>query len=202
MKRFFVGLAAFILTIPGQAISGEVIDNATVGLHVSKPDGWQYLTAEVNASNLRNLHLDDKDFQAAVAKYATAPIIAFTKYAEPYDDVNPSFKINLRPQGGLAGRSASEVLAAVLPGLKRAFADLAIQQEPLATTVSGMPASYARLTYTMTNGGKQYPVTSEMWIVPRGQYFFVIGAGSRQDEANGTRAEIHAIIDKLRIDPQ
>ena len=42
--------------------------------------------------------------------------------------------------------------------------------------------------------GRKFPTSSELWIVPRGDYFFMIGAGTRQDERNGSREEIHEIL--------
>ena len=38
--------------------------------------------------------------------------------------------------------------------------------------------------------------------MPRGNFFFLIGAGTRQDEATGGRAEIRSILDSVKIDQQ
>jgi hypothetical protein len=202
MKTFLYVLVFLSLGFVAHAQPAEIVSNPTVGIEVAKPAGWQHLTAGAIAENLRSIEMDDKEFQEAVAKYATVPIIAFSKYAEPYQDLNPSFKINLRPSGQLSGRSASDILGLVVPSLKKAFSDLVVQDGPTVTSVSGLPAAYARLTYTMSASGMQFPTTSELWIVPRGNYFFIIGAGTRQDEANGTRAEIRSILESLQIDPQ
>ena len=35
--------------------------------------------------------------------------------------------------------------------------------------------------------------------MPRGDYFFMIGAGIRQDERTGTRREIEEILNTVRI---
>jgi hypothetical protein len=180
----------------------ETVVNKTLGLEVTKPAGWQFLTAEANAENLRSVHADDKDLQQAFAKYASAPVVAFSKYAEPYSDLNPSFKLNIRPAGQFAGRNAREILAVVLPTLRRAFPDMKVEQEPSETLVSGQPASYARFQYTLVAGEKRFATVSELWIVPRKSYFIMIGAGTRQDEANGTRAEIHSILATVKLDPQ
>jgi len=40
---------------------------------------------------------------------------------------------------------------------------------------------------------------SEIWVVPSGPVFFMIGTGTRADEKNGSRAEARAIVDSLRI---
>lgn len=201
MRTLLCVLAFLILGVEARAQAVEIVSNQTIGIEVAKPEGWQHLTAEANAQNLRNIEMDDKEFQEMVAKYASAPVVAFSKYAEPYPDLNPTFKVNLRPAGQLAGRSATDVLAIVIPTFKKISADLVVEEGPTETTVSGLPAAYVRLNYTMSAAGMQFPITSEIWIVPRGKFFFLIGAGTRQDEATGTRAEIRSILESVKIDP-
>ena len=202
MKLLTFAVMLLTLGLGAHAEAAEIVTNKTVGLEIVKPDGWQHLTAEANVANLRAIEMEDKNLQKAIIKYGNAPVVAFTKYAEPYPDVNPSFKIGLRAAGQLAGRDAKDVLAVVLPVLEKALADVAVQEGPVETSVAGLPAAYVRLTYTMSAGGAQFPTTSEIWVVPRGSFFFLIGAGTRQDEANGTRAEIRAILESMKIDPQ
>jgi hypothetical protein len=135
-----------------------------------------------------------------VAKYATAPIIAMTKYREPYPDLNPSFKVNMRPLGELKGQSAVAITNLVLPQLQRAFADAKVVQTPMEVTISGLKAAYARIDYTLRTGGEEFPTASQLWIIPRGDFFFIVGAGTRQDEKSGSRAEIDVIVKSLRLD--
>ncbi len=201
MKRFLLAISLFGLSSAAVAQVGQTVVNQTLGLEVTKPNDWQHLTAEANAENLRRLHTDDPEFQQAIAKYASAPVIAFTKYAEPYPDLNPSFKINVRPMGQFAGRSATEILSLIVPSLARTFPDMKVEQPPQPTTVAGQPAAYVKIAYTLVAGESRFPTTSEMWIVPKGSFFLMIGAGTRQDEANGTRAEIQSILSTLKFEP-
>jgi hypothetical protein len=46
-------------------------------------------------------------------------------------------------------------------------------------------------------GGKK---TQEIWVVPSGPVFFMIGTGKRADEKNGSRAEVRAIVDSIQIE--
>lgn len=200
--KFAIAFAALIFgSISSQAQSPERIVNRTLGLELVKPADWQFLTAEANAENLQRLHTDDPEFPAAIARYASVPLVAFTKYAEPYPDLNPSFKINARPYGPFADRSAKELITLILPSLSRAFPDLKVEQAPLETVIDGQPAAYVRLTYTLVAGQDRFPTTSELWIVPRQGYFLMIGAGTRQDEANGSREEIQSILSSFKFDP-
>lgn len=199
MKTRLLAIALVLLAAPAVALAPEIIRNETIGLQITKPEAWYTLTAEANAANLGRVEFDDRAIEEAVARYATAPVVAFSKYEEPYDDVNPSIKINIRPQGTLQGQNAVQIMSVMLPALKKAFSDGLIQQAPTETTLSGLPAAYLRLAYTLKAGGASYPTTSELWLVPRGSHFFMVGAGSRTDEKTGSRAELRAIVESIRI---
>jgi hypothetical protein len=57
-----------------------------------------------------------------------------------------------------------------------------------------------RINYSLQiPDGRSFPTTSEMWIVPKGNYFYMIGAGTRQDEKTGSRREIRQILDSVKI---
>ena len=184
---------------PGAASDGEKIKIPTLGLSVVRPPDWTTITAEQNAQNIRSVNMDDRELQELAARYATAPIVAFAKYKEPYEDLNPSFKINVRSVGSFAGHSPEDILLAALPTMHRMFGDLKIENAPSRTTVSGKAAAYTRLSYTLRAGDSAVPTVSEIWVVPSGPVFFMIGTGTRVDERNGTRAEVRSIVDSIRI---
>jgi len=138
-----------IVATSAMAGEGDAFRSATAGFEITKPADWHYLTAEQNQENLSRVELTDDEYKEALLKYATVPLVAMVKYAEPFDDLNPSVKVNIKPLGELKGMAATE-----------------------------------------------------LWIVPRGDYFFLIGAGTRQDEKTGGRDEIGSILATMRIEPQ
>jgi hypothetical protein len=144
--------------------------------------------------------MDDPEFQELAARYATTPVFAIAKYPEPYPDLNPSFKINVRPLGGLARLPPEDILTAAIPTFSRAFNDMQVLEGPRPTRVSGRKAAYARLSYTLRAKDTAVPTISEIWVVPKGSVFFMIGGGTRADEKTGSRAEIRRILDRVRID--
>lgn len=193
-------LRVFVIAAVCSAQPSDVFRNPTAGLEVTKPAAWVYLTAEQNAENLKRAELSDEEFRAAMAKYATAPMVAMTKYREPYEDLNPSFKVNMRALGELKGRSAVDIANLIVPQLQRVFTDAKVVQAPMEVTISGLKAAYTRIDYTLRAGGEEFPTASELWIVPRGDFFFMLGAGTRQDEKSGSRKEIAAIVKSIHLD--
>ena len=185
---------------PSALDGGEQVRIPTLGLSVVRPQGWVTITAEENAQNIRSVQMDDPEFQAMAARYANSPIFAISKYQEPYRDLNPSFKINVRPLGGFAKFSPEDILTAAIPAMSRVSSDMQVLEGPRATQVSGRKAAYAKLSYTLKARNVAVPTISEIWIVPKGAVFFMIGAGTRADEKNGTRAEMRQILDGVRIE--
>lgn len=205
MKIVGRAVVVFVLVLcAGAAVAGkpDVFRNPTAGLQVTKPAAWHYVTAAQNLENIKAVKLKDEEFHAAMQKYAAAPLVAMTRFPEPYEDVNPSFKVNIRPLGPLKGKDPKDLIGLFLPQLEKSFRDFELVQPATSVEVSGIKAAYARINYTMEiPDGRTFPTTSELWIVPRGDYFFMIGAGTRQDERNGTRKEIQGILKTLRIEP-
>lgn len=205
MKKFLPLALALLGGIAAHAAEGtpDRFRNTTAGFEVIKPAGWHYATAAQNQENLKGVKLSDAELQAALQQYATAPLVVMTKYPEPYADVNPSFKVTLKPFGSMKGVPPVQLLGAMVPQFQKAFRQVAIVQPPVAVDVAGIRSAYARMHYTMdTQGGPSFALSSELWIVPHGDYFFMLGAGTRQDEKNGSRREIAEILNTIRITPQ
>ena len=174
--------------------------NPTVGMSLSKPKGWQFATADEVAENLKRTKLSDEDFQKHMEKYATAPLVAMMKHPEPFDDLNPSFKINIKPLGSLPSKDPKKIMSLVTKQFPKVFKDYEVVTAPRDTKVSGLIAAYAKIHYSLEiPDGRSFPTCSELWIVPRGSYFFMIGAGTRQDESTGKRSEIRTILDSLKL---
>ena len=196
-KRIAALVFGFLLAASAQA---ETIRNPVIGLSIEKPDEWHVLTADANAKNLEKVDFGSPEFQAAIRRYASVPLIAFTRYLEPYPDLNASVKLNTRPVGSFVGKSGQEILQAVLPSLQAVMSEVKIITAPETTRLAGKPAGHMALSYTLKSGSASYPAIAEMWVVPRGAYFILIGAGYRPDEKTGDRKTVSNIISLIKLD--
>ncbi len=198
--KFFIVLILMTVSSVVYANSTSDFESVTVGFKATKPANWQFVTAQENLENLKKVELNDAELQQLMIKYSTAPLVAMMKHPEPFDDINPSFKVNIKPLGQLRGADPKQILGLILPQLQKMFKDFKLEQEPMDTTVSGLKASYMRINYSLSiPDGRVFLTTSELWIVPRGDYFFMIGAGTRQDEKTGSRGEIKKILNSVVI---
>ncbi len=193
-------LMLLLLSVSAIADNANEFESATVGFKVTKPNDWQFVTAEENLENLRNIRMNDKEFHQLMLKYSTAPLVAMMKHPEPFDDLNPSFKVNIKPLGQFKGSDPKQILHMLVPQFEKMFQDFSLVQPPKEVKVAGLDAAYIRINYSLAiPDGRLFPTASELWIVPRGDYFFFIGAGTRQDEKTGTRAEIKDILSSVVI---
>jgi hypothetical protein len=195
-----LAIVVTVLTGASPPADSTLFNNQTAGIQLKRPAKWHFVSAAQHMENLKAVKLNDDEFHPAMQKYSTAPLVAMMKYAEPFDDVNPSFKVNIKPYGELAGKSPKEIISGFLPQLEKAFKDFSLVQAPTEDVVSGIKSAYMRMNYSLEiPDGRTFPTTSELWIVPHGDYFFVIGAGTRQDEKTGSREEIKGILKTVKI---
>ena len=191
---------SFLVSFAAAQTDSNTYNNPTVGLSVTKPAEWHFLTAEQNQENLERTKLNDDEFHEFMKKYATAPLVIMTKYEEPYNDLNPSLKVNIKPLGRLPGDNPGQIMELILPTLERVFDEFSVDYGPVDTLLSGLKASYVRVHFTMmVSDTTGYPTCSELWIVPKGSFFFIIGIGTRQDEKTGKRKEVEEILTSLQI---
>ena len=203
MKNILLLLAILQLAPACNEVSTDenVFKNEIFGLSVVKPDEWNFISPEENIENLKRAELKDKELQQLIIKYSNEPLVSMMKYQEPFYGLNPSFKININSLGELPGDKPVDIINLMLPQFQGLFKNYELIKKPEEIDVSGHKAAYTKIYYSLqTKGGREFPTCSELWIVPRGQFFFMIGAGTRQDEKTGKRSEIQKILESLKIE--
>lgn len=199
MQRGWLWLAVW-LAFSSTSIAQETYSNPTLGFSIAKPAEWHYATAEQHRENLSRADFANPEFKKLLTQYARTPFIAIMRFQEPYDDLNPSVRVNARELGALKGAPPEKIVELIATGIQRQFKDFKIEEGPTAKSVGGHPAGYVRIAYTMEAAGRAFPTLSELWAVPRGDLVFLIGAGMRQDGKTGSRADVQSIIDTIKID--
>ena len=204
MNRYLIPIAglAFLLSLYASAAPNDnIYVNRTAGISVTKPTKWHFAGIDANKKNLDNIRLKDQKFEEDMRKYATTPLIAMMRHEEPYDDLNASFKLNIKPLNGLPAAEPQRIVGLFLPQLEKIFEDYKLIEGPTKTTVSGLKAGYAKIHYSMKiPDGRTFPICSELWIVPRGDYFFLIGAGTPQVPKDNEQKDLNAIIESIKLD--
>ena len=173
--------------------AGEKVSNKSLGFSIELPDGWIQLGADSFYENLGSVILEDPEFQKALAKRASLPAVLATKHPEPYPDVNASIKVNVRPYGQLPTREPTEIISLVLGSIKKAFKDIEVVVGPEKVIINGSEAAHVSVKYTMTTDAGQFPIGSDMWIIPTQHVFYMIGVGYKQGEHADSDAALGAV---------
>jgi len=182
------------------ADQGDTYSNPTIGFSIRKPGEWHYVTAEQYLENVKRGDFNDPKFKEMVARYASTPFLSIAKHKVPYEGINPGINVKTREAGNLKGMVPEKIAELSVSGLSRIFKDFSVAEGPVPTKISGHPAGYMRVNFTYEAGGVSAPIASELWIIPRGDLIFMIGASTRQDEKSGTRSEVRSIINTIKIE--
>jgi hypothetical protein len=154
--------------------------SSAAGVSMSKPLGWHF-TAQQNA--------------------ATAPLVVITRHEEPFDGLNPTVKINIRPLGEWNGSNPVEIVETLTAPLQQAFKDAATVDGPRETELSGLKAGYVRVNFTLQSAaGRAFRTSSELWVVPRGSDYFLIEIGRSQTAGEAEKRELRSIVNSIKID--
>lgn len=175
-------------------------ENNVIGFQISYYKNWVTLDSKSLATNLNNLTTKDSNFTKLLQTNASLPFFAISKYQEPHDDLNPSLRVNARPLGGLKGKSMVEIIKIIIPNFQKIYEDFKIIDEPKIIKINNIEMAYTKFYYILKNtDGKEFKSCSELWLIDKGDFFIMIGAGSKQDESNGKRQEIQDMINTIKI---
>jgi hypothetical protein len=204
MRKTVYGFVFCLLIITGINAAGQnIFTNSTLGFSITKPPHWQVTSAEDYFKNLNQVRTENKEFQELAIKYAKVPLFAFMKYPEPYDDINPSIKVHYKYREALpnfAGKNPQQILDFTIETFKQVFKDFKIIEAPTDADLSGIKSAYMKYQYTLTApDGRGFPNCSEMWVVPRGDYFYLIVVGYRQDASAEDLKDIKQMISSIKI---
>ncbi len=207
MKKIILGFVLFLLigVFGVNAEEQNIFTYPKLGFTITKPVNWQVTSAEDYFKNLdRVTTLENAEFMEMAKKYATVPLVAFSKYLEPYDDINPGIKVHFKYREslpGFAGKGPKEIIEVSLLTFEQVFKDFKIIEGPMDTDVSGIASAYVKYQYTLTiPDGRGFPACSEMWVIPRGNYFYLIVVGRRQDASTQDLEDIKQMMSSIKIE--
>jgi hypothetical protein len=205
MNRRLLAVVAVVFAILGETASSQNaapqrFENATAGIALLRPPGWQTASLQTVQENRERVQLSDADLQAALQKAATAPLFVFMKHPEPHPDLNPSIQVTLRPLGQLTGSSPTEIMKVAVGALQKALADFVFVTEITDVQVSGLAGAHMRAKYTAKNrDGSEFKVLTRMWLVPRGAFMFLIGMSGPQDGPDVSESEFAEALASISI---
>lgn len=176
-------------------------EHPALGFVLTKPADWHFLSTQQHRENLGRVEFSSEAFKRQVVEQSSAPLVVAMRHREPFSGLNPSLRVTVKPFGAATKRDPLAILGVILPGVARQLGGIEVIQPPAATTVAGLPAAHAVVHYTLrTTDGGEFATTSELWIVPNGDFYYVIGAGYAQDD-EAIRTQVRDVVGTLAIRP-
>lgn len=143
--------------------------------------------------------LNDKQLRGLQERYITKPVALLRKYPGWHTGVNPAFRIDFRPLGELAGQEPVTILRLMLGKMEKQLLYFKVLEPIAPVLVSGLPAAHVRFEYSTRPNWDygQFDIDFDFWVIPRGEYVFLIGGGVDRNELAATRAEVLEIFSSI-----
>jgi hypothetical protein len=199
MKKTRIAFLLFSGICFGQQADTNTFISQTAGIKITKPAHWNFIGLEAIKENREKVKLQDKKMDEGVKK-ANAPLVAIMKYKEPYDDINPSFQVLVRPLGTLAGKTAAEIWSIMIPGLQKAYKDFKVLKKPHDIEIDGKKASEIEISYAVeTQDGRQFKSQSRMIMWLKENHMYQFGMSFPQKASHADLSELDGIVKSIKL---
>ena len=176
-------LLAWLMLLPLSAVAapdqaGDRYDNRALGLRLSKPSEWRFLTPPEDYSGQR-LAFGSPDYQQYLLARTVQALLELARHPDPYDGpgLNSRLRLRLIPAAGAPATSGKAILESLIPG-QLAMAEGAEPSVPVReVVVAGRRAGHAVYHHRLRDSqGNAFPATSEIWMVFDQGYVLVLDA--------------------------
>lgn len=193
-------LFVFLFVSNSQIESTKTFKHNVLGFSIKYSNKWSIISVDDQYANLNKITLNDSSFNEMIKKGTSVPFFAISKFKEPYDDINPSLKINTKPYGNLQGKSLEYITSIMLTQFEKMFLDYKLIEGPKEYLINNNKSIYSKIYYTIkSKNGDEFKTCSELWLIDKGNYFYVIGVGTKQNESNCKRSEIYNFIKTIEL---
>ena len=165
-----------------------------IGFAVDTPAGWHLQPMEWVIHNRKEM------FGEYVVSKTTLPLVAGTKYPEPYPTLNTSLQIVYRPSPD-AEMSALDVMELVSPHITQVLgappSDDIQSMQVDGKEAAGVAGEY-RLEANLGDGPVHFDVAYFFCVVPRGEnllMFSIVGPSDEKDNA----ADFQRMLDSVEL---
>ncbi len=164
------------------------------GFSIGQPPEWVVTSVQDGGKRIK---VSAPEMAEQIERLAAAPLVAMSRYPVPHRDLNPSVQVAVRPLGPMAGADPVTVLEAVAAPMAQMLEGFKQEETPHPMDIGGHPAAAMRATCALTGSGPRMQVMARTWVVPMGDYVFIIGM---TDKASGSELPVfQQILDSIEI---
>lgn len=183
------------------AHADDLFKNTAFGIELIKPANWEYVSHAEILDSEKNTRLADKDLKKRMIQISRAPLVAMVSH-QAADKSDATFKIQVLPLGDLKDKDLRIFLRQLSEKMKQSYKDFVLIQQPANSILSGLKSVDMIGSFSFqTEDGRSFPVLSHMWLVPRGDLFFMIAASADKSDEKAIQIELPKIISSIKITP-
>jgi hypothetical protein len=170
-----------------------------IGFGIRRPIGWHWLS-DIDALNKQHpRRLSDAELAKVIGNRPELALVQIAYHEEPYAGFNPSIQVSLKPLASFPSKNMVEALAPLLAETRTKHADLIVIDAPQEAKVMGYAGARMKVRYSDTIGGEMLTVAARLWLIPRGNFVFVIGMSSRAEGAESGEGPFAGALASIRI---
>lgn len=197
IKTLAFSLLLLLVSSLALGADGGRVFSREAGISFVKPDAWDATSLELGGGDQR---LDAARLEAELRRKGYVPLFVVTKHPEPFDGVNPSFQVSLRPLGQLKDRSPEEILQMIQQGLRASYKDLEVLQDVGPSRVDEIIGAEMTVAYLFkTPEGQDLASRARMICLLRDEMIIQIALGMPRNPDPGDEATLDSILESLEI---
>lgn len=181
--------------------ANDVFEAKELGFSITKPSNWFFAAKSDRDSALRKLEDDFLKEKIQSAKQSGI-IISIMKFdPSKYRGVIPTVHIAVfGPDKFQTNTPVVQFARQMNKDFTAHLKDAAILEEPSIVDLAGREAGHTRVNYALSFEGQTVSLSTEAWFIIHKGSLFQITSVTRQDEQNGTRAEMRQVIDTIKLE--
>jgi hypothetical protein len=197
----YVCVTLILLSVMSCATTKDLLRDTYKGLSIEIPNGWIVLSRGEILENRKDVQQIDKNLQEKIAIKQPQPLMVFAQHHEPYEGLNATIKVIYRELGEFGKSSPTEILHLTTAIIRLAVNDYVLKEPPISTKISGLNSAYLRVNYTIAdNKGKTHNVDSSFYVIPRGDYMFVVKTMNLSADSDKLGPILDAAIKSINIE--
>lgn len=204
MKQFFLNLFLILICAGLFAAchtSSHHLYCPNIGLSITKPPGWHQLSDAEWLRNHAALKYDAEERGPFEARSGTPPLVAMTKYKEPYPKLNPSVVVRSWTFREQSNVEAVDLLHGLVVSISSNASNASLIQDAVQTVIAGREAARARMKMVVQGkNGLLHSTLDDLYLVPRTPDVFLITVSRPPDASAELEDEFRLILKSITIE--
>ncbi len=176
--------------------------NDAIGLEITKPSEWFFLSVNDTFENLEHVSPIDKDIQDELkSKYV---MLSISKYRNPEkrSDITPTIRVMVvKCSEQLKDKVPREVLESSCARRSKIYQEYEYILRPIVTNLPNKGGARAITEYSVTDlYDRTFNIRNETWITKHGDHIFTFSFMASTEGSNAiSKAEISKVIESIKL---